>query len=301
MDEFFVLLSNLMSLVFVLSTMISMGLGLTVAEVIAPLRNVGFVAKALMANFVVVPLAAILLTWLIPVDDSLRVGLMLVALAAGAPMLPKLADLADVDKAVAVGLMVLLILATIIIMPIILPLVLTEVSISFWDIAGGLVVLILLPLAASLLVRARYESLARSVLPGFAQASTFSLLLLIVLMLVVNFNNVVSLLGSGGLLASLILVLVSLGGGYLLGRPDRSVQWVQAFGAGQRSAASALVVATVNFSEDPNVTVMIVVFAVITMVVVTPLAAEVGRRTKRAELHKPETDQVLQPSGKVKP
>ena len=39
-------------LVFVLSSMLAMGLGLTVAQIIAPLRNGRLVAMSLVANFV---------------------------------------------------------------------------------------------------------------------------------------------------------------------------------------------------------------------------------------------------------
>lgn len=300
MAEFLELLYDLMSLVFVLSTMVSMGLGLTIAQVIDPLRKVRFVIMALLVNFVVVPVAAILLTRFIPMDDALNVGLILVALAAGAPALPKLADIAGVDTAASVGLMVLLIVATIIIMPIMLPLVLTGVTVTAWDIASGLIVMMLIPLAVSLFVRTRYEQLAKSVLPGITQASTFSLILLIVLMLVLNFRNVLSLFGSGGLLASLILVAVALGSGYLLGGPGASTRWVQVLGAGQRNIAAAMVVATTNFGDDPNVIVMIVVFAVITMVAMTPLAGELGKRNKPAP-KQVETDEGLQPPAPVKP
>lgn len=294
MSEIIELLYDLMSLVFVLSTMISMGLGLTVNQILEPLRNVRFVIIALLVNFVIVPVVAILLTQLIPMSDALNVGLILVALAGGAPALPKLAVIAGEDQAASVGLMVLLIVVTIIVMPIVLPLLLTGVSVTFWDIASGLVVMMLIPLAASLFVRARYESVATSVLPGITQASTFSLILLIVLMLVINFNNVISLLGSGGLLASLILVGAAIAGGYLLGGADRSTQWIQALGAGQRNIAAAMVVATLNFSDDPNVIVMIVVFAVITMVAMTPLAGELGRRKKaNADSEKLATNEVM--------
>ena len=37
-------------------------------------------------------------------------------------------------------------------------------------------------------------------------------------------------------------------------------------------------VATMNFGEDPNVLVMIIVYSLITMIVMTPLAGELGKR-----------------------
>ena len=274
-------LYNLMGLVFVLGTIVSMGLSLTMKQITGPLRNVRFVIVALLANFAVVPVAAYLLILVFSLDESLATGLLLVSLAAGAPGLPKMAEFAKQDTAAATSLMVLLVVVTIIILPLALPLLLTGVSVTFWEIASGLVYLMLIPLAVSLFVRARYPDAAAAALPYFTQASNLSLMILMVLMVVLNFQNVVGLLGSGGLLASLILVIVSAAGAYLLGRVGRADGWVQAFGAGQRNIAAAMVVATMNFGNDEIV--MVVVYSLITLLVMTPLALELGKRAKAAE------------------
>jgi predicted Na+-dependent transporter len=283
-------LYDLMGLIFVLGTIISMGLRLTMSQITGPLRDVRFVILALLANFFVVPVAAIILTQIISLDEALVTGLILVSLAAGAPGLPKMAEFAKVDTAAATGLMVLLVVATIIVMPIVVPLMATEVSVTFWDIASGLVFLILIPLAVSLFARARWEAFATEVQPHFTQASNFSLLALMVLMVVLNFDNVIDLLGSGGLLVSLILVIVSVAGGYLLGGLGGSNQWVQALGAGQRNIAAAMVVATMNFGNDEIV--MVVVFSLITLLVMTPLALELGKRGAAAAEAESEPDTV---------
>jgi predicted Na+-dependent transporter len=273
-------LYNLMGLVFVLGTICSMGLSLTIKQITGPLRDARFVIIALLANFVVPPILAFILIQIFSLDESLAVGLMLVSLAAGAPALPKTAVFAKVDTAAATGLMVLLVVVTIIVMPIALPLLLTGISVTFWDIAAGLVYLILIPLAISLFVRARYPEAAASALPHFAQASNLSLLILLVLMVVLNFSDVVGLLGSGGLLASLILVILTVVGGYLLGSLGKAGSWLQALGAGQRNIAAAMVVATMNFGNDE--VVMVVVYSLIVMVVLIPLALELGKRAKAA-------------------
>jgi predicted Na+-dependent transporter len=273
-------LYNLMSLVFVLGTMASMGLSLTMQQITGPLRNTRFVIVALLANFLVPPILAFLLIQLFSLDEPLAVGLMLVSLAAGAPGLPKTAVFAKIDAAAATGLMVLLVVVTILVLPIALPLLLTGISVTFWDIASGLIILILVPLAVSLFVRARYPEAAASALPHFAQASNLSLLILMVLMIVLNFSDVVGLLGSGGLLASLILVGLTTAGGYLLGRLGKAGDWLQGLGAGQRNIAAAMVVATMNFGNDEIV--MVVVYSLIGMVVIVPLALELGKRAKAA-------------------
>jgi BASS family bile acid:Na+ symporter len=273
-------LYNLMSLVFVLGTMASMGLSLTIAQITGPLRNARFVVVALLVNFIIPPILAFILIQLFSLDEPLAVGLMLVSLAAGAPGLPKTAVFAKIDAAAATGLMVLLVVVTILVLPIALPLLLTGISVTFWDIASGLVYLILIPLAVSLFVRARYPEAAASALPHFAQASNLSLLILIVLMIVLNFSDVMGLLGSGGLLASLILVVLTTAGGYLLGKLGKAGDWLQGLGAGQRNIAAAMVVATMNFGNDEIV--MVVVYSLIGMLVIIPLALELGKRAKAA-------------------
>ena len=272
-------LYNLMGLVFVLGTIISMGLSLTIAQITGPLRNVRFVIIALLANFVVPPILALILIRVFSLDEPLAVGLLLVSLAAGAPGLPKTAVFAKLDTAAATGLMVLLVVVTIIVLPIALPLLLTGISVTFWDIASGLIILILVPLAISLFVRIRYPEAAASALPHFAQASNLSLLILLVLMVVLNFSNVVGLLGSGGLLASLILIILTTVGGYLLGSLGKADSWVQALGAGQRNIAAAMVVATMNFGNDE--VVMVVVYSLIILVILIPLALELGKRAAK--------------------
>jgi BASS family bile acid:Na+ symporter len=269
-------LYNLMGLVFVLGTIISMGLNLTMKQIMGPLRNGRFIIIALLANFIVPPIAALILIRVFALDEPLAVGLLLVSLAAGAPGLPKTAVFAKLDTAAATGLMVLLVVVTIIVLPIALPLLLTGISVTFWDIASGLIFLILIPLALSLFVRARYPEAAGSAQPLFAQASNLSLLILMVLMVVLNFSNVIGLIGSGGLLASLILVILTTAAGYLLGSLGKAESWVQALGAGQRNIAAAMVVATMNFGSDE--VVMVVVYSLIVLVVLIPLALELGKR-----------------------
>ena len=101
-------LSNGAVLLFVVTTMLAMGLSLTVSQILAPLRRVRLVVLALVANFVLVPLLAFALTHLIPLSEPLKIGLILLGAAAGAPFLPKLAQFAHGNVAFSVGLMVLL-------------------------------------------------------------------------------------------------------------------------------------------------------------------------------------------------
>src|SRR5262245_22418411 len=152
-------------LAFVLSSMVAMGLGLTVHQIIAPLRNVRLVVLSLLANFVLMPLGAIALAALLRLDPPLGVGLLVLGAAAGAPFLPKLAQIAKGNLAFAVGLMVLLMVITVGYLPLVLPVVLQGVSVNPARIARSLVLLMLLPLAGALALNATCPATAARAKP----------------------------------------------------------------------------------------------------------------------------------------
>ena len=134
-------------LVFVISSMLAMGLSLTSGNCGA-VRNVRLVLLALLANFVLMPLGAFGIARLLQLKEPLAAGLIVLGAAAGAPFLPKLAALAKGNMAFSVGLMVLLMVLTVGYMPLVLPMLLEGVTVDAAKIARSLVLLMLLPLAS---------------------------------------------------------------------------------------------------------------------------------------------------------
>jgi bile acid:Na+ symporter, BASS family len=242
-------------LVFVVSSMLAMGLGLTVAQIIAPLRNVRLVVLSLVANFVLIPLAALALAKMLRLDEPLGVGLLLLGVAAGAPFLPKLTQIAKGNLAFAVGLMVLLMVVTVGYLPLVLPALLPGVSVNPAKIARSLFLLMLLPVAGALAVNAQFPTAAARAKPVLNQASNLSLILLVLLLTVVNINNVLAVFGTRGILAGLLFIGLAYGVGLLLGGPATDTRAVLALGTAQRNIAAALVVGSQSFS-DPKVVVM---------------------------------------------
>lgn len=280
MTEILETLATLSVLIFVIGSMASMGLSLKMGQIIAPLKNVKLVLLALAVNFVAVPIVAYLIALVLPLDEPLRIGLILLATAAGAPFLPKLAEVAKGNVAFSVGLMVLFMVVTIIYLPLVLPLLLGDVQVNPLDIAQSLVVMMLIPLAIGLLVNWRWEGAAARIQPTFGQASNIALLALTVLGLVLNFRQMIGLVGSWGILGGIVFIVVSLVIGYLLGGSDPDVKSVMGLGTGQRNISAALVVAAQNF--DANVITYLMVIAIIGLVVLMPAAGELGRRKARA-------------------
>ena len=67
---------------FVVTSMLAMGAGLTVSQISAPLRNARLVVLALLANFVLMPLAALALAKVLWLDEPFGIGLLLLGCAA---------------------------------------------------------------------------------------------------------------------------------------------------------------------------------------------------------------------------
>jgi BASS family bile acid:Na+ symporter len=168
-------------------------------------------------------------------------------------------------------------------MPVVLPLLLGDVEINPLDIAKSLIVLMLLPLAVGLFVKARYESVAESLGPYMSQTSTVAIVLLMVTALVLNYSYMIDLIGTGGILAAVIFIVVALIVGYFAGGSDPGTRSVLGLGTAQRNLSAALVVAAQNFAAEPDVLVMIMVVAIIGLALLMVVAGELGRRGQAEE------------------
>jgi BASS family bile acid:Na+ symporter len=289
--------SSVAVLAFVLSSMLAMGLNLTVGQIITPLRNVRLVTLSLLVNFVLMPLAAVGLATLLALDEPLSVGLLLLGSAAGAPFLPKLAQIARGNLAFAVGLMVLLMVITVGYLPLVLPLLLPGVSVNPAKIARSLFLLMLLPLAGALAVRAQFPDIAARTKPVLDRLSNLSLILLGLLITLANVNNVLDVFGTRGILAGLLFIAIGFVIGWFLGGPDINTRRVLALGTAQRNIAAALVVGSQSFS-DPKVVVMVVVVAIVSLLVLMPLSRKLAK-VKSGEAENPPVVQQELNTNKV--
>ncbi|MGB9928499.1 MAG: bile acid:sodium symporter family protein [Methanosarcina sp.] len=269
----------LAAVIFVVTSMLGMGFSLTIDQIITPLRNTKLVLLALAANFIVAPLLALIIVWIFPLREGLAIGLLLLGTSAGAPFLPKLSQLARGDTGFSVGLMVLLMVGTIIYVPIVLPLI-AGVTINPWEIAKTLIILTLFPLAISLFIRARYEEVAKSLIPIMAQATNLSILVLLVAFFVIYISDLLRIVGSLAIIAATVFVLVSFTISYFLGGSTGRTRRVVALGTAQRDLSTALAIATLNFA-NPDVMIMIIVMAMVSLTLLMVMGGELGKRAKK--------------------
>ena len=282
MSEVITVIAQISALTFILTSMLAMGLSLTVKQIMDPLRNMSVVLLALLANFVLVPALAYLITVVISLDDGLATGLIIAGTAAGAPFLPKLVQVAKGNAAFSVGLMTLLMVVTVIYLPIVLPLLLPGASVSPWDIAKSLIMTMLLPLGIGLFIKARYEDTAASLQPHMSQISSLAIVVMLVTILALGFSTIIGTIGTGGLLAALIFLVGALAIGLLLGGKDASMRSVMGLGTAQRNLAAAMLVAAQNFSDDANVLVMVMLIGILGLILLMVIGGEMGKRVQTA-------------------
>jgi len=266
---------------FVITSMLAMGMSLTTKQILDPLRNARLVVLLLVGNFVLVPGLAWLIGMVLPMGEPQATALLLIGACAGAPFLPKLAQMSKGNLALAVGVMVLLMIVTIVYAPLVLPLLLPGVQVDVAAIAQSLILLMLLPLAIGLFIKWRYSDTAADWQPYMSQASTYSLLLLIASSLLLQFRNIIGAIGSGLILGTLLLVVGALAIGYLLSfgsePPERKSA---ALGTAQRNLAAALVVAASLGNSETMVMTLVA-----SLLVTAPLlliAGELGKRANAA-------------------
>lgn len=284
MAEILLSIGNTAILAFIVTSMVVMGLNVTVRDLLSPLKNRRLVLASVVANFVLVPVLAFILIYILPLSEEMAAGLVLVSLAAGAPSTPKVAELTGGNIAYAVATTILMTVLTIILMPILLPYLLDGVTMDPSRIAANLIVLMLIPLLVGMGVRHGSERRAKKALPVLFWVSngcigviflTFGLLLL---------QRLGTLFGGDQglvmLVAALAFTLGSLAIGYALGGPANETRRVLAFGTGSRNITAALVVITATF-QDPGNDVLVMVL-VLTLVSVIIVSAIVGLTLKKS-------------------
>ena len=265
-------------LVFLVSTMLACGLSLTLAQIFGPFRNVRLAISAAVASYLLVPLIAVVVSRLIGIEEPLRIGLVLLAMAAGAEAGPKLTTNAQGDVGFSVGLLVVSLGITIFYIPLMLAVLLPEVHVDTGHLLVKLGLTVALPIIVGLFVKARHAGLADRLSHYVHKISSAFMLLMAVLIIALNYQEIFRLFGSGAPLAALIQIGAAFITGYLLGWPERGTRMAMGFMNGARNSSIALMIASQVFGDQPQVLMMITLTVVLMLFTLLPMSYWLGRR-----------------------
>ncbi len=248
---------------FLVGSMLAMGMQLQPRALVSALRDARLVSVALGLNFLVAPAFAWLLTNWIQLERGYAIGLLLLSSAAGAPFLPKLVESAHGDLLTSGALMILLTVGTILSMPLALPFLIHGLQIDPWKIAGPLVLLIGLPLAVGLVIHGCAAGLATRFAPVIARIGNAGLLLLVALLVGQNLRALPGLIGGGAIITAGVYFLGLFAAGWLCGGVRPEIRGVVGLATGARNFGAAFAPAAAF--DDPKISLMLVVSALVTL------------------------------------
>lgn len=262
--------------VFVISTMLHVGLTQKPSDIAGHLKNWPFFLKMLLANFVFAPLLMIVALYFAPFDPALKAGLLIFSLGAGAPFLIKLTQTAEHELALGAAVMMVLMVVTVPYIPVVLPLVLSGVSVDALAIAKALLLQMLLPIGVGMLVAQLLPALTKKAQPWVGVAGNVAMYAMVVATLIGYFPNLLNIIGTGAFLVGLAFVAAAFGLGYLAGAGKDHLEDIGGLGTAQRNTAAGVIVAIQNF-KDPNVFVMLTLANMLGIVMLMFIAKALSR------------------------
>jgi len=261
--------------------MVSIGLSVTLAELVAVVRRWPLVLGAVFGSYVIVPAAAVgLLLWF-DARPLVAAGFLIAAVCPGAPFGPPFTAIAKGNVPVAVGLMVILAGSSVVGAPLLLHVLLRCVAahaplhVDVTKIVGDLLLAQLVPLCVGLAVRhwrpplairlqgpaSRVSAVGNVIGGGAIVATQYPLL--------THFRL-------AGWLGMLALVLTALVTGWLLGGPVRGDRKAMTMTTSIRNVGLSMVIATGSFAGTAAVAAALA-FAVIQTATMALVAVVWGR------------------------
>ena len=150
--------------------MFATGLGVRLADVVGAATDRRLVLRAGLANYVAIPLVTVVLLRLLDADSAVAIGFLILAVCPGAPYGPPLTALAGGTTALSIGLMVMLAGSSVLVAPLLLPVLLpltpagADVQVDPLGMLFAILVTQLVPLCCGLVLNHRRPDLAARLL-----------------------------------------------------------------------------------------------------------------------------------------
>ena len=171
--------------------------------------------------------------------------------------------------------MLLLVGVTILFMPVAVPIIFPGESVSSWDIAKSLILIMLVPLVLALLVNARFPHVAARIQPFAAKFTNISVLVLIIAMAFLYTKIIISNLS---ILPIVILFFVGAAAiGYVTGGKNSKARFALAVGTGLRNPPVAILVASQICPDQPLAATVPLFVMIIGAAILFPWAIKIGK------------------------
>jgi BASS family bile acid:Na+ symporter len=196
MDEILDKMLGITLIIFMVGSLLEVGLRLDFRQAVLALGNLRFLLLSLTWAFVLCPVLALLLTAIIPLAEPYAVGLLFLGMAPCAPFVPLLSQRAHGDLAYVAAFMLLSAVGTVVYMPLMTPVFVKGFTAGAWTIARPLLFFIAAPMAIGILVRWGSKSLAEVSHPIVKKVTGVDTIIMLGIVLWIYRADILSALGS---------------------------------------------------------------------------------------------------------
>lgn len=203
--------------IFMVGSLLEMGLKLELAQAGRALRDLRFVLAALIWSFAIGPALALLLARALPLAPPYGLGLILLGMAPGAPFLPMVAGRASADLNYVAAYLLLAALGTMALMPLLVPLLAPELDVDPVAIARPLLLFIALPLACGAALRVASLRFAEKAHPIVRTITSVDIVAMLGIVLALYWRDFAGAIGSYAIGIQILYYLLLAAAAHALG------------------------------------------------------------------------------------
>ena len=226
--------------------------------------------RAIVAVNVVVPLAAILIVLVLPIEQPVKQGIVIMAVSPLAPLIPGRLLKAGAHPSVAVGFYFWLLVLAVVIVPasvaLLGALTATNIFLPVGKIAWLVLASVLAPLMGGMVIASLLPRQAPKLAKIAGLLGNLMLLLFVAAILYLAGGKIVGLAQDGTLLACIVTVMAALAGGHLLGGPEPRNRMALGIAAATRHPGIAVMIAG-SALDDRRVTLAVLLFLFVSVIV----------------------------------
>ena len=201
---------------FMAASLFEIGLGVPLRAVRAALGDWRFAGATVLWGYVACPVLAVVLTRVLPLEQPYAAGLILLAMAPGAPFLPAVAARAGGAPAYAAAFFVIATVGAVVYMPLAVPVLVTGFTADPWAIARPIISFIAAPLAVGAALQAAAPATAAWLQPIVRVVAIVATVLLLVLVALIYGREFLGVVGTYAIAAQCLFLTFATAGAYLL-------------------------------------------------------------------------------------
>jgi BASS family bile acid:Na+ symporter len=282
---------NLLSYVFVVTYMISVPLETTHGEIIKSLGQLNLMGRALLANFVIIPVLGFAIARIFDLPPDIRIGFLLLAIAPGGLLALQFARISDGNRAFAVALLFMFCLLTILTVPTLAFLFFPENQVGKSPFVWLIMMMLLLIVMPAGVGRVLQMLMPRQAPKFGLWLGRLSIVVFIIAAVAAGRykSPAIKSMGTYGIEAITALILVSWVVGWLLGGPEIRNRKVLAISSSMRNVGVCMPIASSYFSRT-EVSIPMLAFSGLMIPMNMVFALAIARAAPSASLVKTQRD-----------